>query len=225
MARDDYDDPSRLYFFLDFISHNVWLAWYRIGAIADRHGLTLEPVPVLFGGLLKAHGQLGPAEVPPKSRWMIGNVLRKAQRDGIPIAPPASHPFNPLLALRVACCERLPAQRVALCDRLFRAAWVESRALQSAEVVAEVLREAGLDADAVLQQAAQPAAKDRLRINTETALQAGVFGVPAMRVRGQLFWGYDDLADLSRFLEGEPPLSAEQLAPWLQVRPSTQRPR
>lgn len=220
-----YDDPSRLYFFLDFISHNAWLAWYRIGEIANRHGLVLEPVPVLFGGLLKAHGQLGPAEVPPKSRWMIGNVLRKAQRYGIPIAPPASHPFNPLLALRVACCELPAAQRIALCDRLFRAAWVESRALQETEVVAAVLREAGLDAEALLQEAAREPAKVALRINTESALAAGVFGVPGMIVRGQFFWGFDDLDDLEGFLNGAPAPGVEQLAPWLRVRPSVQRVR
>ncbi len=61
-----FDDPRRLYFFFDFISHNAWLAWNRVPALAQRHGLQFEPVPVLFAGLLNAHGQKGPSSA---SRW------------------------------------------------------------------------------------------------------------------------------------------------------------
>src|SRR4051794_15124213 len=98
-----FADPSRLYFFLDYISHNAYLAWHQAPALARKHGLTLTPVPVLFGAMLSHFRQLGPAEIPPKSRWMLWNVLRKARQHGIPIAPPASHPFNPLTPLRVTC--------------------------------------------------------------------------------------------------------------------------
>ncbi len=88
-------------FLFDYISHNAYLAWTQIGVVAARHGREVEPEAVLFAGLLNAHGQLGPAEIPSKARWMMLDVARKARRLGVPIAPPASHPFPPLLALRV----------------------------------------------------------------------------------------------------------------------------
>jgi 2-hydroxychromene-2-carboxylate isomerase len=221
-----YADPARLYFFLDYISHNAWLAWHEAPALARKHGLTLTPVPVVFGAMLSHYGQVGPAEVPAKSRWMLSNVLRKARARGIPIVPPASHPFNPLLALRVTCAAE-PADQLRVVDRLFAATWAEGRAVSEPAVVREQLESLGLPADALLAAAGTDAVKQRLRETTGTAIAAGVFGVPTMLVRGELFWGYDDFPNLELFLAGRDPLPADraELRAWLEVKPSVQRKR
>ncbi len=221
-----FADPSRLYFFLDYISHNAYLAWHRAPELAARHKLTLTPVPVVFGALLSHYRQIGPAELPAKSLWMLRNVLRKALIHGIPIAPPASHPFNPLLPLRVTCAVE-DAQRAALANRLFRATWAEGRAVSEPETVRALLREQGLPADELLAAAATDPVKQRLRDNTEQALALGIFGVPTMRARGELFWGFDDLEYLDMFLSGRDVLSADrrELAGWMSVRPSVERKR
>jgi 2-hydroxychromene-2-carboxylate isomerase len=222
-----FTSPDRLYFFFDYISHNAWLAWHRMSALARAHGLTLTPVPVLFGAMLSHYKQVGPAELPAKSRWMLRNVLRKAKRHGIPIAPPHSHPFNPLVPLRVTCAEPDDAQRVRLVDRLFRAAWAEGRAVADPQVVGEMVVAAGLDAGRLLAEARGDPVKQRLRDNTQAALDQGIFGVPTMAVRGELFWGFDDLEYLDMVLSGRDPLSPDraELEPWEAVRPSVERRR
>lgn len=222
-----FADPGRLYFFFDYISHNAYLAWHKAPALAARHGLALAPVPVLFGAMLSHYRQVGPAELPAKSAWMLRNVLRKAKLHGIPIAPPASHPFNPLLALRVTCAVADDAVRARLVDRLFRAAWAESRAVHEPEVVRALLLELGLPADALMAAAGAEPAKRQLRENTERALQQGLFGVPTLAARGELFWGFDDLEYLEMFLSGRDVLGADrgELAAWAQVRPSIERRR
>lgn len=222
-----FADPGRLYFFFDYISHNAYLAWHKAPAVAARHGLTLTPVPVLFGAMLSHYRQVGPAELPAKSSWMLRNVLRKARLHGIPIAPPASHPFNPLLALRVSCAIEDDADRARVVDRLFRATWAESRPVNEAEAVRALLLELGLPADALVTAAGAEAAKRRLRENTEHALALGLFGVPTFAARGELFWGFDDLEYLEMFLSGRDVLSADrgELAAWAQVRPSIERRR
>lgn len=222
-----FASPDRLYFFFDYISHNAYLAWHQAPALARKHGLALTPVPVLFGAMLSHYKQVGPAELPAKSRWMLRNVLRKAMMHGIPIAPPHSHPFNPLVPLRVSCADLDEATRVRLVDRLFRAAWAEGRAVADAAVVSEVLAELGLDAARLLAEAQTDTVKQRLRQNTQAALDAGLFGVPSMAVRGELFWGFDDLEYLDMVLSGRDPLSAgrRELEPWLAVRPSVERRR
>jgi 2-hydroxychromene-2-carboxylate isomerase len=222
-----FADPGRLYFFLDYISHNAYLAWHKMPALAARHGLQLTPVPVLFGAMLSHYKQVGPAEVPAKSRWMLRNVLRKAKLHGIAIAPPASHPFNPLVPLRVSCADLSEAQRLAVVDRLFRAAWAERRPVAEAATVRELLLELELDAAGLLAAAQTDPVKQRLRENTQAALDAGVFGVPTMSVRGELFWGFDDLEYLELFLSGADPLPPEgpELRPWAEVRPSVERRR
>ncbi|MGH8442160.1 MAG: 2-hydroxychromene-2-carboxylate isomerase [Nevskiaceae bacterium] len=220
-------DPDRLYFFFDYISHNAYLAWHRAPAIAARHGLRLTPVPVLFGAMLSHYRNVGPAELPAKSAWMLRNVLRKARLHGIPIAPPASHPFNPLLPLRVTCAVEDETARRKWVDRLYRATWAEGRAVSEPAVVRELLLEQQLPADALLGAAATDAVKQRLRDNTEQALALGIFGVPTLRARNELFWGFDDLEYLEMFLSGGDVLSADgrELAPWMSVRPSVERRR
>lgn len=222
-----FADPGRLYFFFDYVSHNAYLAWHKAPALAQRHGLQLTPVPVLFGAMLSHYRQVGPAELPAKSSWMLRNVLRKARLHGIPIAPPASHPFNPLLALRATCALDDEAARVRVVDRVFRATWAEGRAVHEPDVVRALLLELGLPADALLAAVATEPVKQRLRENTEQALAQGLFGVPTLAARGELFWGFDDLEYLDMFLSGRDALSADrgEIEAWQQVRPTVERRR
>ena len=209
------DAPIR--FYLDYLSSNVYLAWSQLPALAARYGRAIEPIPVLFAGLLGAHGQLGPAEVIPKALWMARNNLRKAALLGLPLHPPAFHPFNPLLALRVSSLPMEADARARLVGGLLRAVWAERRHVSEAAVVAAVADEAGLDGAALVAAAQQPAAKEALRRQTDDAIAAGVFGVPTMLVGGELFWGYDDFPFLERYLAGTDPLDPAAFAEWVRA--------
>src|SRR5690242_9358903 len=158
-------ETVRCYF--DFVSPNAYLAWTQLPALAARHGAAVEPVPVLFAGLLEAHGQLGPAEVPAKSRWMAKNNARKAVLLGVPLNPPAFHPFNPLLALRVSSLALDGAPRRALIGALFEAVWVRALHVSEPAVVARVGDEIGLDGAALVARAQEAECKARLRAQTD----------------------------------------------------------
>lgn len=213
-------------FTFDYISPNAYLAWTQLPALAARHGATIEPVPVLFAGLLGAHGQLGPAEMPAKIRWMSKNNLRKAARLGVALNPPPFHPFNPLTALRVSSLELEPASRDALVGALFDAVWVRQLHVAEADVVAHVADGIGLDGRALVAQAADEACKARLRQQTDDAIARGVFGVPSMEVGDELFWGYDDFPQLERHLAGEDAIDPATWAAWDRPgRPSAVRRR
>jgi 2-hydroxychromene-2-carboxylate isomerase len=214
---------DKLSFYFDYISHNAYLAWVRLMPLCEKHDLIPDPVPVLFGALLKANDQLGPAEIRDKSLWMLRDVLRKSKQHDIPIAPPASHPFNPLAALRATCTEMSAGQRIALVTALFEATWVYGRDVADASVVADVAASVGLDAEQVTKDAHSDEVKTRLRRQTEEALASGVFGVPTMILQGRLFWGFDDLGSLDAFAAGADPLRDDDIEPWLDVKPSVQR--
>ena len=189
-------------FYFDYISPNAYLAWARLRALAEQNGYLVEPVPVLFAALLEAHRQLGPAEVRPKMQWMWKNVVRKAALIDVPLNPPAFHPFNPLLALRVSALPLPADQKLRLVGALFDAVWVRAMHIAEPTVVQKVASEAGLDGAALIAQASQPDCKAQLRKQTEQAIADGVFGVPTMMVSTELFWGYDDLPFLQRFIDG-----------------------
>jgi 2-hydroxychromene-2-carboxylate isomerase len=199
---------STIRFYFDYISTNAYLAWQVVPKLADQYGMQVQPIPVLFAGLLEAHGQLGPAEVPVKAFWMWKNNLRKAAILGVPLKQPAFHPFNPLLALRVSSLDMEPHERFALIDALFNAVWAAQLHVSEPEVVVRVADQAGLPGTRLVEQAQSQPAKDRLRSQTDAAIAAAVFGVPSMMVGDELFWGYDDLPYFERLLAGTDPLDA-----------------
>ncbi|MGZ5787469.1 MAG: DsbA family protein, partial [Ramlibacter sp.] len=58
-----------------------------------------------------------------------------------------------------------------------------------------------------LAPARDPAAEDvkaELKSNTDAAIARGLFGVPTYVVDDKLFWGFDALTMLRRYLEADP---------------------
>lgn len=207
-------DPIRFHF--DFLSPYAYLAWTQVPALAARHGRRVEPVPTLLAALL-AHGATkGPAEIPAKRIWVFKDTLRTAARLGVPFAPPPSHPFPPLLALRAVETVAGDA-RARLVDALFRAAWGGGGGVGSEDAVAGAATAAGLDGAAVVAAARGDDAKRRLREDTDAALALGVFGVPSLVVGREVFWGLDAFPHVEDHLAGRDPLTAEALARWIDL--------
>jgi len=99
----------------------------------------------------------------------------------------------------------LPALRAAYvaaaagCLREFSRAAFERNFLDGSGLGMEadlraVAETVGLDPDQVLAEVLRPAIKEKLKLETENAIRAGVFGVPTVLVGEQLFWGDDRLA-------------------------------
>lgn len=108
--------PSPLLFLFDYVSPYSYLASTQVRAVATLHGRQVEPVPVVFGALLTAHGTRGPAEVTAKRDNLFKDVIRLGRALSVPIQPPATHPFNPLVALRATVAIEDARLRWALVD-------------------------------------------------------------------------------------------------------------
>ncbi|MBT6306408.1 MAG: 2-hydroxychromene-2-carboxylate isomerase, partial [Rhodospirillaceae bacterium] len=80
--------------YFDFISPFAYLQLSRFETFQED--LEINPVPVLFGGLLKHWGQLGPAEIPPKRKFVYRFFKWQADQNNIPFKMPPRHPYNPL---------------------------------------------------------------------------------------------------------------------------------
>jgi 2-hydroxychromene-2-carboxylate isomerase len=187
--------------FLDPISPYAWFAGRQLDRL-DAAGAHVIVHPVLLAALLDHHGNVGPAEVPSKRVHAFRDVVRTASALGLPLEGPPAHPFNPLLALRVASAVDDDDARRALMVALMDAAWAEGRDLERREVVSEVAARVGLDGAQLLERASDPAIKQRLRERTEDAIARGVFGVPSFVIEGEIFWGSDRIDALLRRLAG-----------------------
>jgi len=212
----------RIDFCFDFISPYAYLGWTQIHALAARHDAEVRAVPVLFAALLNAHGHKGPAEIPPKRIYIFKDCLRRAAAYDVPLRPPPSHPFNPLLALRAV---QAADGHAGLVSELYARTWGDGapRGVDRPEVVAAAADAAGLDGAAILERAQSPEVKAALRERTERAVEQGLFGVPTMIVEGEPFWGTDSFAFLEQHLRGEDPVDPERLAAMGDIPASAQR--
>jgi 2-hydroxychromene-2-carboxylate isomerase len=212
-----------LRFIFDYESPNAYIAWTELPRLEKNYDLSVQPVPVLYAGLLDAHGHVGPGEIPAKGRWMGKDVLRKSVRLGVPLNPPAFMPFNPLLALRVTLLDFTDEMLRRVIQALFEAVWVRGMHVSEPAVVEQVTNELGLPGAELVAQAQAPEIKALLRRQTDEVAASGVFGVPTMEVEGELFWGYDDFPHLELFLAGKDPLDLERWAEWSKTQASSSR--
>jgi 2-hydroxychromene-2-carboxylate isomerase len=167
----------------------------------------LRYVPVLFAAILNHFGQLGPAEIPSKRRFTYRFVMWRARQMGLPLRFPPAHPFNPLPALRlvIAAGSDRRAAGAAL-DAVFR----DGRDLADATEIANLARELGVaEPKSAL---ADPAVKERLRANTDWAIERGVFGVPALIIGEEIFWGHDAFAMALDYLAEPKPFERDDRA-------------
>jgi 2-hydroxychromene-2-carboxylate isomerase len=198
---------KQITFYLDFVSPYAYLAFEKLPDTLLGLSYAIDYKPALFAGMLKHHGQLGPAEIMPKRDWTYRQVLWLAHSHRIPMQMPAAHPFNPLplLRLALACAgqDSLKAFGPGLanryvCETIFHHVWRGG---------ADAVDPQRLDAlKLLLQPQRDPAGegvKDELKANTDEAIARGVFGVPAFAVDDKLFWGFDALPMLRAYLEGD----------------------
>ena len=212
-------------FYLDFISPYAYLAFENLPEALEGLSYSVSYRPILFAGLLKHHGQLGPAEIASKREWTYRHVLWMARSKGITMDMPASHPFNPLPLLRLAvACGATEASQLAqtiaadqadapvmeagpelisinryVCESIFRHVW------QGGAEAADPQRVEALAQQLASQHRIQPEeARQGLKSNTCDATSKGLFGVPAFEVDGKVFWGLDALPMLRDYLLASP---------------------
>ena len=182
--------------YFDLISPFSYLHLHRLRPLRER--LRIDPVPVLFAGLLKHWGTKGPAEIPPKRLHTYQSCVYAAHQAGVPFRMPPRHPFNCLAAQRlmVSLHADFPVIEKAF-DFVFGQGRDPEREFEAFAAQLQISDAAARIAD--------PAVKQRLIANTERAIAAGVFGVPTLVLRGRLFWGSDTVEWTRQFLD-EPDL-------------------
>jgi len=184
--------PARWYF--DLVSPFAYLHLKRFGEL--HPALDVEPVPVLFAGLLKHWDNKGPAELAPKRLHTYRSCVWTASQLGIPFRMPPRHPFNPLHAQRLLVA--LGAPRAAV-DAAFDFVFGEGR-----DIAAEwplFCERLGVSGEQAATLSGDPAVKQKLADNTAQAAAQGVFGVPTLVFREQSFWGSDTIAWANAFID------------------------
>ncbi|MFN0161293.1 MAG: 2-hydroxychromene-2-carboxylate isomerase [Burkholderiales bacterium] len=183
----------RAAWYFDVISPYAYLHFRQFDRLPA--GLEIEYVPVLFAGLLKAHGHKGPAEITEKRRHTYRMCVWLARQSGITMRFPPAHPFNPLHVLRLITAAGATRAAVAAA---FDVIWERGQDPNAPPVFTELAARMGIaDPAAAI---ADPQVKQTLADNTARALARGIYGVPTFDHNGQLFWGSDTLSLMQAFM-------------------------
>lgn len=183
---------ERADWFFDLVSPFSYMHFHRMEPLRER--VQIQPVPVLFAGLLKHWGTKGPAEVPPKRLHTYQYSVWAASQLGLPFRMPARHPFNPLPAQRLLVALGATDEVVS---SAFHFVYGEGRDPEL-ELAALGERLGVTDVDARVTVAE---VKQQLTSNTQRAIDLGVFGVSTLAFRDRIFWGSDTVEWVRQFID------------------------
>jgi len=188
-------------FYFDFGSPNAYLSHRVIPQIEARTGARFKYVPVLLGGLFKLSSNQSPmmafAGIPTKLAYQRLEMKRFVEKHGL--TKFKSNPFfpvNTLALMRGAVAAEAEGILPAYVEHMYRFMWEEPRKLDDPAILTQTMTEAGLPAERLLKLSQEPAIKDKLVANTQSAYEHGAFGSPTFLVGAELFFGKDRLREV-----------------------------
>jgi len=192
---------SAIEFYFDFGSPTAYLAYKRLQWIAKEYNAEVQPVPVLLGGIFKATGNKSPVENPAKGQWMFSDLNRFADLYSVKMAFNPFFPINTIYLMRGAVYAQQQGFLDTYMEAIYNAMWAEEKNMGDLDVVTQVLNDAGIDAAQLMAAINEQPVKDELRVNTEKAVERGLFGCPVMFYKDQMFFGQDRLFFIETMLQ------------------------
>ncbi len=195
--------PAAIDFYFDFSSPYGYLAAEQIEDLAARHGREVAWRPILLGAVFPQTGSQPLLNIPLKGDYARRDMERSARLLGIPFQVPAKFPFMSVAACRAFYWlqDQDPEKAVALAKALYREAFAEGRAVDSAESVVAVAGSLDVNGGKLAAALNDSAVKERLRKEVDAAISKGVFGSPLIVVDGEPFWGHDRLEQVDLWLQ------------------------
>ena len=177
----------------------------RIEALAMAHNATLRIYPVDFGTVFAGSGGLPlPRRSPQRQAYRMMELRRWRDHLNIPINLEPKH-FPSSEALSAPCVIAVRetiggAQAIKLAHRVLKAVWQDELNPGDRATLGVLIKEVGLDPEAVLALGADPKWTEMRNAETQAALARGVFGAPGYVIGDEVFWGQDRLEFVQRRL-------------------------
>jgi 2-hydroxychromene-2-carboxylate isomerase len=194
-----------LEFFFDLSSPWTRVAFHNVQAVVAETGATIIWRPFLVGGVFNAvndsvyAGRADPNNA--KNRNVFKWLKEWAALAGVPMNfPSPHHPLKAVAAMRFCCA--LEDDQEALfvfAARAFEAYFTDQRNLDDVTCLIAIADACGLDGKLLAERAVSETIKQKLRTNTQEAIERGAFGSPMMFVDGKFaYFGNDQLPLVAR---------------------------
>ena len=194
-------DPSTIEFWFEFGSNYSYLSVMRIENAAREKAVPIIWKPFLLGPIFRAMGMANSPFVLQKEKgaYVWRDMERQCRKYGLQWRQPSTFPRLGVVPSRVALIGADQPLIGAFCRRVMELNFVLDQDINQADRLAPILKELGLSAGTILDQAQAEPMKQRLRDQTEQARCRGIFGAPTFFVGTEMFWGNDRLDDALLF--------------------------
>ena len=186
----------KLEFWYEFASTYTYLSVMRIEELAAKRGVEVEWKPFLLGPIFLAQGWRDtPFRIyPRKGLYMVRDMERLCAARGLPFKLSRLFPQNGLNAARLAYIGAKEGWAPAFTREVFSRQFRDEADISDKTVLADALRAVGQNAEALMVRIQDPAVKEAMKSQMDTAASLGVFGAPTFIIEdNELFWGDDRL--------------------------------
>tara|TARA_B110000503_G_scaffold88737_1_gene134528 strand:+ start:935 stop:1543 length:609 start_codon:yes stop_codon:yes gene_type:complete len=196
---------ATLEFVFDFASPNAYFCYKVLPEIIERTGAKLEIAPTLLGGLFKITGNQAPFiafnGIKGKVEYdMLESQRFQAKHQLNDFVFNTHFPVNTVTIMRGLIAARELAVESQYIDVVMAAMWENNQKMDDPQVVAEVWRAGGLDAERLIAMIQTDAIKDLLKDHTQRAADRGAFGIPTFFVGDDMFFGKERLGQVEEAL-------------------------
>ena len=186
-------------FFFDLSSPWTRLAFANIEQALDGVDTEIRWRPFLVGGVFnavnpsvyEARADDGNRKLALSFEWL----LEWADLAGVEMNfPSPHHPLKSVQPMRFCCALEDDQQALyRFAAAAFDAYFADQRNLDDLAVCAAIADDLGMDGAGIARQAQSQTVKDRLRANTDEAIERGAFGSPTIFVGDRFYFGNDQL--------------------------------
>ena len=187
--------PAAVDYYFAPISPYSYLGHERFAAIAEKHGATVNLIPIDLMQVFPVSGGIPVGKrAPQRQAYRLVELQRWSDHLGVPLTLHPKHwPTADAAASRlVIAADRAGADAMGLAFALMRACWSEDRDIADAATLEAIVDTCGLDR-ALLEAANAADVEDQRVALTQQAIDRQVFGAPFYVVNGEMFWGQDRL--------------------------------
>jgi 2-hydroxychromene-2-carboxylate isomerase len=187
-------------FYFDYGSPTSYLAYKQIPGLIQRTGATVNYHPILLGGVFQQTSNQSPMDIPAKREWMVRDMKFFADRYGVPFEVNPYFPINTLVLMRGAIYAQEAGILERYSDAIFHAMWGKPQNMADPGVIGDVLQAADLDVKRIVAATQDAQVKDKLKTDTQDAINRGVFGAPTIFVGPKMFFGQDRIQFVEELL-------------------------
>ena len=157
----------------------------------------------MLGATFSITGHQPLTNTPMMAEYTLLDLQRSARLQNADIRMPDDFPKAALSCCRAfyLLVDEQPEAAVALAKAIYQAIFGEGMDGTDIGLIAELAGNLGIDSEALLAGIQSQSIKDRLKAETQAAIDRGVFGSPFVFVGDEPFWGNDRLDQLDRWLD------------------------